>query len=400
MQRRTFLKLTSTLSLLGLNPSHLLAATALQPSLPRSHRILLLVELNGGNDSLNTTIPLQQLERYQQLRPQLALDQDERFALDDQYALHKALNPLQPIWQAGEMALIHGLGYPAPNRSHFRSIEIWDTASASDQYLNEGWLAHIHASIDSAPTDAIVLGRNAAAVMGGKTRYLKLQSLTQFINNSKRVQPATSTTSALPALNFVMGLQNQLYDGATTLVPQLLESQPLKARFPQSVFGQALKDTAKLIRLNLGIPAYKVALGSFDTHRNQLPMQARLLGELAQGLAAFRQDMLAAGQWQNIAVMTYSEFGRRAAQNGSGGTDHGTAATHFMLGGGIKGGHIGEHPDLQQLVNQDMVYTTDFRRLYQTVLTDWMGQPGLPAAAGNWERLPLFREPTLKRVPT
>lgn len=181
-----------------------------------------------------------------------------------------------------------------------------------------------------------------------------------------------------------------LHAGAEAVVPRLQRAAPLVTRFPDSPLGRHLADTASLIRLDLGIPVFKVALGSFDTHFNQKPTHARLLHELAQGLLAFRQEMIAAGRWGQVVLMTYSEFGRRAAQNGSGGTDHGAAATQLVLGGAVRGGHVGTHPDLRQLVNMDMQYSTDFRQLYQTIWRDWWRQPQL-ALPGGWETLPLFR---------
>ncbi|WP_160971311.1 DUF1501 domain-containing protein [Pseudomaricurvus sp. HS19] len=352
--------------------------------------MLVLVELNGGNDSLNTVVPLGQLDAYQVLRPQLALQAEERIQLDEQFAVHQSLEALLPVWQSGHMALIHGVGYPQPNRSHFRSIDIWDTASAADKYLNEGWLSGISPIKSAQPVDAVVFGRNAAPVMGEQSRYLKINSLAQFVAHAAKVD-AVEAAQANDALSYVASQQNTLFAGAELLVPAVKRAPPLAVEFPASPFGKHLADVARLLKLELGIPVIKVALGSFDTHRNQKTTHARLLKDLAEGLAAFSRELQIAGLWDRVAIMTYSEFGRRAAQNGSGGSDHGTAATHFVMGGAVRGGHIGEHPDLTALVDQDMQYTTDFRSVYQTILSDWCGQSGLTVGGAHWPTLPLFR---------
>lgn len=383
MQRRTFLQTIMSTMLLGLTPQG--AYARVQPKMP----VLVLVELNGGNDSLNTVVPLEQLEAYQKLRPQLGLPADERVRLDDQFALHQSLEPLVPIWQAGEMALVHGVGYPQPNRSHFRSIDIWDTASAADEYANDGWLAGIAPVMSKEPINAVVLGRNAAPVMGGQSHYLQLNGLTQFINRSANVSQAEEA-GGNPALRFIANQQNTLYAGAELIVSGSKRAPPLTVQFPTTPFGRHLADAARLIKLELGIPVFKVALGSFDTHRNQKPTHARLLKNLAEGLTSFSDEMKSAGLWDRVVIMTYSEFGRRAGQNGSGGSDHGTAATHFVLGGGVQGGHIGTHPDLDDLVDQDMQYTTDFRSVYQTILSDWWHRPEIKIAGGEWPTLPVF----------
>lgn len=385
MHRRRLLQWLLMGSALGALPRFVSASADKLP-------IVLLVELNGGNDSLNTVLPLHQLDTYRQLRPQLGLGEEERIRLDERFALHRALSPLKPLWQEGELALVHGLGYPEPNRSHFRSIEIWDTASAADEYLDAGWAATAIAGCAPGALDAIVLGRNAAPVMGGGSRYLRLDGLDQFLRQSKGIDVVAQRDDN-PMRAHLIQLQNTLAQGSNQLMAAMRQVPPLRTAFPDTAFGKYLADVAQLIRLDMGIPLYKVALGSFDTHRGQKPAHARLLQQLADGLAALRKELQASGHWEQLLVMTYSEFGRRAAQNGSGGTDHGTAATHFVLGGRVKGGHVGEHPDLTQLEQQDMRYTTDFRRLYRTVLEEWWQLDEIDRDYGGGPSLQVVRNP-------
>lgn len=170
-------------------------------------------------------------------------------------------------------------------------------------------------------------------------------------------------------------MEHQIERSKAVLMRELSQQVKLRSQFPRSVFGQQLADIAKVIRMDLAIPAFKVSLGSFDTHKGQKIKHHRLLKQLADGILALREELQYSGHWPNVMIMTYSEFGRRAAQNGSGGTDHGTAASHFVIGGRVKGGHYGEYPSLSHLVDRDVVHTTDFRALYQSVVRQWWQQP-------------------------
>ncbi|WP_372742051.1 DUF1501 domain-containing protein [Neptunomonas sp.] len=383
MNRRSLLKLAAVSPFFA----HGLVCSAQKIEMP----ILLLVELNGGNDSLNTVVPLSQLERYNQLRPTLGLKGKERIPLDQNFALHHSLKPLLSGWEAGELALVHGLGYPDPNRSHFRSIDIWDTASASNEFLDDGWLSRGIASVGQHGIDGVVFGRNARAFNGNSSNYLQMTRLQAFLRQADAVNGVV-LQSDNEALNHVIGLQNAVKQGHSALRDRLSKNTSLVKHFPNTKFGRQLADIAQIIQLDLGVPAFKVALSGFDTHNNQSKTHSNRLKVLAEGLDAFRRSMRASEHWRNILVVTYSEFGRRAAQNGSGGTDHGTAASHFVMGGRVKGGHLGRHPDLEALVDQDIEYTTDFRQLYHTILTDWWSLHQDLLTASAWPGLDLIRE--------
>ncbi len=367
MNRREFLRLGALTmsSPLALNTPLVMSAQQLP--------VLILVELNGGNDSHNTVIDLSQLERYQQLRPQLALKESERVNIDEHFALHHSLAGFKDIWQQGELALVHGLGYPAPNKSHFRSIDIWDTASKSDQYLSQGWLASVLNKVSADPINAMTFGRNANVFAGGDSRHIQLTDLKQYLKK-KGGKAHSQTASQNSALSHLLSLDQNNFDSRVSLLQGLSKDVSLKTTFPKTVFGRQLADVAKVIRMDLNIPAFKVALGSFDTHRGQKNKHQQLLKQLADGVMSLREELQKSGHWPNVLLMTYSEFGRRAAQNGSGGTDHGTAASHFIMGGRVKGGHHGQYPSFEHLVDRDVVYTTDFRSLYQSVVRQWWQQ--------------------------
>ncbi|NRA22384.1 MAG: DUF1501 domain-containing protein [Oceanospirillaceae bacterium] len=377
MQRRDFLNLSASAATVAIASSFSSLSLAAANKMP----VLILIELNGGNDSHNTVIDLNQLGVYQQLRPQLGLAEDERVRLDKNYALHRSLAGFIAPWQSGELALVHGLGYPEANKSHFRSIEIWDMASAHDEYLSAGWLANILPKISKSEIDALIFGRNGSAFAGGSTSHVQLDNLQAYFNKVQGVK-ASQQATVNSALKYLLGLNQTIVDSKTLLMRGLAKEIKLKTEFPSNVFGRQMADIAKVIRMDLQIPAFKIALGSFDTHKSQKGKHQQLLKQLADGMLALRAELIISGHWPSVMMMTYSEFGRRAAQNGSGGSDHGTAASHFLLGGRVRGGHFGDYPSLSELVDRDVMYNTDFRAVYQSVVRQWWGQPQFQLATG------------------
>ena len=382
MERREFIKLLGGMSLLPLAPGVAWAA------LPGTDwkRLLILIELKGGNDGLNTVIPYAD-PAYARLRPRLAIPRDQVLPLTESTGLHPALKPLLPLWQNGELALVQGLGYPDPNLSHFRSIEIWDTASGSQEYLEEGWLAR---AFHSAPppgnfaADAVAVGDPGLGPFSGSgVRAIALTDSERFLRQAGSITPPESRTDNL-ALRHIMKVENDIAQAASHLA---LGNMPT-AEFPRGQFGDALKTAARIIGGGSGAAAFKISLNGFDTHSNQPGTQARLLGDLAQGLAALRATLNDQGRWRDTLVMTYAEFGRRPQENASQGTDHGTANTHFVLGGRVKGGLFGKLPQLDRLENGNLVYGVDFRSLYATVLQDWWGMDAANALGRRFERIP------------
>jgi uncharacterized protein (DUF1501 family) len=290
--------------------------------------------------------------------------------LDDGFAMHNALSPLLPLWQSGDMAWIHGLGYDNPIRSHFRSIEIWETGNEPNNYDLEGWVSKLYPQ-DNEQLKAIVVGSDSGPLTGSQFEKIIMEDIKSFSALTKHLNKVQAQTTN-PALARIIEVQNNVHKNAKTLV-EILKKHPANTHsFPRHAFGKRLEQTASLINSGLGATVYKVELSGFDTHRGQLNRHKRLLSQLAGGLDAFRQSMQQSGQWDNVLIMTYSEFGRRAAENLSGGTDHGTAAAHMILGGRVNGGLHGKAPRLDLLHRSDLVHTTDFRSLYHTIATQWL----------------------------
>lgn len=355
-------------------------------------RILVLVELKGGNDGLNTVVPYAH-PAYAQLRPTLALKPDEVLKLNSSIGLHPSLAPLLPLFEKREMAVLLGLGYPQPNLSHFRSIEIWDTASRSTEYLDEGWVARAMAAglRDAArfTTEGVAVGSAGLGALSG-ARAVSLTNTEAFVNQARLVTPASVRGNA--ALEHVLRVEAGVLQAAEGL--RNSGGAPLNTEFPPHAFGQAVRATCQIVagqKGRGGVPVFHLTHGSFDTHRGQLGTHATLLKQLAEGLVALRAGLVEAGAWERSLVVTYSEFGRRARQNQSGGTDHGTAAAHFVFGGAVRGGVVGTMPDLERLdATQNLVHTADFRQLYATIAQRWWGLNPEPVVRGQFAPLPFL----------
>lgn len=338
---------------------------------------LLLVEFQGGNDGLNTVAPIRD-PLYRRLRPTLALTEAEALPVGRDLALHPALKPAMALWDAGDLALLLGVGYPQPDRSHFRSIDIWDTASDADRVLTTGWITR---ALQQHPrpraADAFVLGRpHLGPVTGSGIKAVSLSNPGAFAKAATAVN-APALQRQNPVLDQISAVQGTLR-AAGEDIQNRLRGVPgsLTADFPRTGIGGQFADALRLLAAGVEAPVIKLSLGSFDTHIDQAPQHARLLGDFATALAAFRQAAQASGHWDRVIVLTYSEFGRRPAENASKGTDHGTAAPLFLAGGAVRGGIIGTQPALDTLQNDDLVHTMDFRQVYAALLqTLWQIPP-------------------------
>jgi len=334
-------------------------------------RILILVELKGGNDGLNTLIPYAD-PTYRELRPGIGVARDHTIQLDEKVGLHDKLEPLMEAWQARDLAIVQGVGYPYPNRSHFRSIEIWDTASASNQTLSEGWIAQAFegtALPKGVGVDSIVVDTNALPSTGPSLRTIVMQDAENFLRQAQALKDAGGMNDGgNPALRHLMAVRQEINAAAKGLSDRLRAAPAPKEAYSQELLlGRQLELATKVLTARVPVVAIKMALGGFDTHANQVQPHERLLGFLAAGLATLRRNLIAADLWNDVLVMTYSEFGRRARQNASGGTDHGTAAPLFAMGGGVKGGLHGAYPSLSDLSDGDLKHTVDFRSVFATV---------------------------------
>ena len=350
-------------------------------------RLLILVELKGGNDGLNTLVPFAD-PAYASLRPRIAQRREDLLHISEREGLHPSLAALQPLWQGGELALIRGVGYPRPNLSHFRSIEIWDTASASEEYLAQGWVARAfaaHAVPRAFAADGVVIGSGEAGPLSGGGRVVTLASTEQFLRQARLATPGRARGSR--ALEHVLKVEGDIAQAAATLGG----GEFLKTQMPEGPFGNAVRNAAQVLAGRGNVAAMRLTLNGFDTHQNQPGIHANLLKQLGDGLSALKGALVELGRWDSTLVLTYSEFGRRVQENGSNGTDHGTANVHFVLGGKVRGGLYGEAPRLDRLEDGNLVHVVDFRSLCATALQRWWRIEPASVLGGRFAQLDLLK---------
>ena len=384
------------------------ASAADAPNAARSDRVLVLVQLAGGNDGLNTVIPFQD-GAYHDARPTLKQDQGT-LALNGQLGLHPNLKGLKATWDAGQLAIVQGVGYPNPNLSHFASMSIWETASVQGG-IGDGWLGRYLNYLDQVgetPNHALE-GVSAGSLVPPEFRssapVTALQSIKGF-----RLEPVNEHGTQVDVENPLMKFYGAFRSNGpapfgalldTTLQEALQTSHALqstdagyqpKATYPdKSAIANSLKLVAETIISGLGVRVAHVTLGGFDNHAREKPVHDKLLLDLDQALAAFMQDLQGHGLSDRVLVMTWSEFGRRVNENGSAGTDHGTAAPMFLLGAPVKGGLYGAQPSLTDLDNGNLKFGTDFRSVYASVLQGYLNAPASDLLGGNFELLPLLK---------
>jgi uncharacterized protein (DUF1501 family) len=405
MDRRGFLAGAALLAACGTDgqapvaPATSVRAPRRGDALPGSldQRILVLVELQGGNDGLNTVIPVSQ-PAYRWLRPGLAIDPARALGLDADHALHPALEPLLEAWDAGECAIVESVGYPRPNRSHFRSIEIWEQATASDAYASEGWATralreHPSPSLRAgADADGIVVGTGAIGPLAGAgVRVVNMRDPRQFLAQSERLRALGAPAEGPEALRHLLRTQNEAAAAAQAVQRKLSGRERFARRFSWDPLARGLAHASDMIADGVRAPVWKVTLAGFDTHADQAQRHERLLGQVAGALATFRAAMREMGRWNDTLVLTYSEFGRRAGENLSRGTDHGTAAPLFALGGAVEGGLRGTLPDLEALEDGDPRAQVDFRAVYAGAIAGLWEQPSNFLAAQGHAPVQLLR---------
>ena len=372
MNRRNFLLTAAAMPLVAFVPYRLAFAAA------RWDRVLVMVELQGGNDGLNTVIPYSDPE-YAALRPTIKVPRERVLQLDEKMGLAREFQPLMPLWQQKQMGIVMGVGYPNPNLSHFRGIDIWHTGTDSEESATVGWIAEVFKQGEAPPAtyaaDGIVVGRgNVGPLRAPDRRILVLENGgAAAMNEAKRMAGVNDMGGGNAALAHLLTTQQQFKMSSAAVLAKNVDKVDLGATFPAGDFGGQMKMAAQLLVGGVQVPVIKTTLGGFDTHANQLGDQPPLHAQLAGGLAAFAESMKKHNLWDRVLVMTYSEFGRRAGENGSGGTDHGTAAPHFILGGKVKGGLYGRQPSLKDLDARNLVHTTHFRSMYATAAQEWWG---------------------------
>ncbi|MFT6214982.1 MAG: hypothetical protein ACJAS3_001379 [Roseivirga sp.] len=370
MERRDFISLTSTLTGGALLLPNFLHTLGFQKSMSLADPCLVFIQLNGGNDGLNAFLPYQD-PLYYALRPNIALSKKDVISANQGMAFHPKLKGLAEIQQMGHLSVIQNVGYPEPNRSHFRSTEIWQTASAASEYINEGWLGRYldlqckehqpTASLNIDSTDNLSL-------KGIESNTLTVKDPNRFKIN--RTSDAEVKLSDNPQLDFVRRIANALPEGSEE-IQKALKRTSSEQTYSNSALAKNLEWIARLIKGDLNSMVYYTSLGGFDTHDNQLPIQERLFTQLNDAIYSFYIDLKSAGLLDKVTLVVFSEFGRRVKDNGNG-TDHGTAAPVFIIGGGNKGKIIGDNPDLGDLEGGDLKYKIDFRSVYASLLKQRM----------------------------
>lgn len=370
-----------------------LAPLELAAASTRNGRRLILVELSGANDGLNTLVPIKD-ERYRELRPKIGLLKHEVFDLGQGLALHSAMEPLDAAWQAGDMAVLQGLGYPGQNRSHFKSIAIWETGGDGNKSGKTGWLTEdIEGVAGAEQLDAhgISLDGGMGVFASPSGVWLSMTSMAQFSNLRTKVETIKTVDSKNPALSLVLD-RGRALDASMRSISKKIGNSRYQSpmRINAGDFGKQVSMAASLIDAGIDAPVLKLKINGFDTHENQAWRHRALLRNLAKGLSGLRKALKRSGHWEDTLVMTYSEFGRRALENESGGTDHGTAAPHFLMSGALDGGIWGIHPDLGDINEGDVSYTMDYRVVYDRVLADWFSL--------DQNRFSKFRSDSLERL--
>jgi uncharacterized protein (DUF1501 family) len=371
--RRNFLKIvgTTTGGMLFL-PQFL---TALPSNLYQNHflgnrQIVVTLQLNGGNDGLNTFIPYEN-PLYYEYRRNIGIPKKEVLKVANGMGFHPIMTGLHQIMQDGNLSVVQNVGYPNPNRSHFRSVEIWQTATNSHEYSATGWLGRY---LDAAckgddPIGGMTIDSiDAPALRGQSAHSLTMTDPIRFEKQLKALKAnQEDPIQEHPNLDFVRKLMIGSFEGSDQIQAALEKTKLGMPTYPKHGLATNLAWVARMIKGNLPTSVYYTSLGGFDTHINQKPKHQNLWKEVSESVKAFYDDMKAAGLLQNVTLMIFSEFGRRAKENGSG-TDHGAAAPVFVIGGGNKGKIIGANPDLSDLNNGDLKFQMDFRSIYASIL--------------------------------
>lgn len=358
-----------------------------------SGKILVVVQLSGGNDGLNTVVPFRN-DIYYRERPTIAIRPGDVLKLNDEIGLHPATGPLKALYDEGLVTVINNVGYPNPDRSHFRSMDIWQTAGDSDQYVQSGWLGrYLDAAKDAQPYRTLEVDDTLSLALKGERlnglslldpKKLYNQTRSSLVSGLSRQHDHEHETAAYlyKTLAETVSSAEYVFDKAKLQRPA--------ATYPAHELGNRLRTVSQLIQSGVATSVYYVSVSGFDTHINQPGQQERLLRQYAEAVGAFMTDLKAAGRQNDVLLMTFSEFGRRVKQNASNGTDHGTASNVFLIGGGLPAQRVlNEAPNLSHLTEGDLVHTVDFRQIYATLLRDYLGADDVTILGRKFDALKL-----------
>ncbi|MEM1302044.1 MAG: DUF1501 domain-containing protein [Pseudomonadota bacterium] len=339
--------------------------------------ILILIELSGGNDGLNTVVPVTD-PGYRALRPTIGLTKRDTLSLDRDTGLHSAMRDMANLWEDGALRIVEGVGYPNPNRSHFRSIEIWNAGLGAEAKTDRGWISTAFAD-GRAPQASVASGLTLGGDMGplrGPGRFSAMRDEEGFMDMLDSLpgrRHAVRPTSAASPLAHVLDTYDSAQITGAGISRRLERSAARHFEFPDTPIAEQLRVAARLLEAGVDIPVLKVVQDGYDTHDNQPEEHADLLQSLSEAIGAFTSAMKTIGLWDQVTLVTYSEFGRTARENASFGTDHGTAAPVFVAGGRVAGGFDGKRVALDRLVDDDLVHTVDYRQVYSALLGDLWG---------------------------
>lgn len=414
LHRRQFLQTSSLLALGSVVPAFVAQTAQVAPVGKDS--VLVLIELTGGNDGLNTVIPIKD-ETYYKARPTLGIPKNQVVKLSDEFGLHPAMRNLDRLVQQGQVAVVQGVGYPNPDRSHFESMDIWQSADPKRE-KKDGWIGRSTTSLQKGgevPVMHIGARRLPLALTGGgggvvsvnHRQPYRLELGTNDPEQKKARRKLIGELAQSPPgdkdglLAFVQRRQTETY---TTLdrLEELLKRTRGRQNFFNSADGQRVYDqntlvekmqlVARLIQSGFGTRVFYVVLDGFDTHSGQAEDHKKLIGEVADGINYMFQTLQQGGHDKRVVALTFSEFGRRVYENSSKGTDHGSGSCLFVAGPAVKGGVIGKHPSLTELDAGDLRWHTDFRRVYATLLDRWLGCDSRRILHGQYEHLDFMKD--------
>ena len=376
-KRKEFLQIGSLASASLMMPKFLKAFEK-KTAVPPGNKVMVVLQFSGGNDGLNTVIPFRN-DIYYRSRPKLGIQKQQALQLTDEAGLNPALPFLKDLFDEGSLGIMNNVGYPNPDHSHFRSMDIWQSASDSNQYVTTGWLGrYLDAQCNDCgkPTQALEIDDVLSlALKGENLKGLALRDPKKLYSSSnerffKEINASHDHEEA--TADYLYKTLSETVSSADYIYEQS-RRHPSSQTYPATQLGKNLKTICSLILSDINTKVYYVSLGSFDTHVNQENQQKRLFTELNDAVSAFVKDLKSNTRFEDVTIMTFSEFGRRVAQNASGGTDHGTANNMFFISGGLKQkGLLNPLSDLSDLDEGDLKFTVDFKSVYATLLHNWL----------------------------
>ncbi|MFL5331136.1 MAG: DUF1501 domain-containing protein [Gemmataceae bacterium] len=408
LHRRDFLKTSGLIGLGTAAPFFLTrtafaAGNAAEPG--KKDTVLVMLQLTGGNDGLNTVIPFKD-ELYEKYRPTLKVAKDQVKKVNDSLGLHPAMDAFAKLLEKQALCIVQGVGYPNPSQSHFRSMDIWQAASTAEN-LSEGWIGkalksakgpafHVTATNEPAPLALAGAPVRAPSIASLDDFQLKTAAITGADQRQQKslIEGAASGSSQSPGMLDVVKKTAESTYASSKRLQEIGKNYQPKSTYPQTGLANRLKLAAQLIDADLGSRVFYVTIDGFDTHSGQgaaTGAHANLLREVSDAVSTFYLDLEARGHGERVLIATFSEFGRRAKENGSRGTDHGSAAPMFLVGGKVAAGVVGEHPSLDKLAMGNLKHAIDFRSVYAAILDGWLGVNAAEVLGSKFEPAKLFK---------